>query len=112
MIYLGTDFCPNGWNTHNGEFDWKKDVFPNPKKAIDDLHALHYKVVLHVVIEGKHLTGTVDDPCTAPERSGRTPDPRVTTLEQELTELGCAGWLPKPFNVDDLLAVVAQYADC
>jgi len=20
MIYLGTDFCPNGWNTHNGEF--------------------------------------------------------------------------------------------
>jgi len=31
---------------------------------------------------------------------------------QELTELACAGWLPKPFNVDDLLAVVAQYADC
>jgi alpha-glucosidase (family GH31 glycosyl hydrolase) len=23
MIYLGTDFCPNGWNTHNGEFDWE-----------------------------------------------------------------------------------------
>jgi len=31
---------------------------------------------------------------------------------QELQDLGCAGWLPKPFNVDDLLAVVAQYADC
>jgi alpha-glucosidase (family GH31 glycosyl hydrolase) len=74
LIYLGTDFCPSGWNTHNGEFEWKKDVFPDPKKAVDDLHALHYKVVLHVVIEGKHLTGSVDDPCTTPERSGRTPD--------------------------------------
>jgi alpha-glucosidase/alpha-D-xyloside xylohydrolase len=74
LIYLGTDFCPSGWNTHNGEFEWKKDVFPDPKKAIDELHALHYNVVLHVVIEGKHLTGTVSDPCTTPERSGRTPD--------------------------------------
>jgi alpha-glucosidase/alpha-D-xyloside xylohydrolase len=74
LIYLGTDFCPSGWNTHNGEFTWKSDVFPDPKKAIDDLHALHYKVVLHVVIEGRHLTGSVHDPCTAPERSGRTPD--------------------------------------
>ena len=74
LIYLGTDFCPSGWNTHNGEFEWKKETFPDPKKAIDDLHALHYKVVLHVVIEGRHLTGTVKDPCTIPERSGRTPD--------------------------------------
>jgi len=74
LIYLGTDFCPSGWNTHNGEFEWKKETFPDPKKAIDDLHALHYKVVLHVVIEGRHLTGTVKDPCTSPERSGRTPD--------------------------------------
>jgi CheY-like chemotaxis protein len=30
----------------------------------------------------------------------------------DLEELGCAGWIAKPFNVDDLLAVVAQYADC
>ena len=61
LIYLGTDFCPSGWNTHNGEFTWKKETFPDPKKTIDDLHALHYKVVLHIVIEGRHLTGTVKD---------------------------------------------------
>ena len=30
---------------------------------IDALHAMHYKVVLHTVIEGRHLTGTVTDPC-------------------------------------------------
>ncbi|HEX8943097.1 MAG TPA: TIM-barrel domain-containing protein, partial [Gemmatimonadaceae bacterium] len=39
------------------------------------LHDEHFKVIVHVVIEGKHLTGTVDDPCTAaPLPSGRTPD--------------------------------------
>jgi alpha-glucosidase (family GH31 glycosyl hydrolase) len=74
LIYLGTDFCPSGWNTHNGEFEWKKETFPDPKKAIEDLHALHYKVVLHVVIEGRHLTGTVKDACRTPEPSGRIPD--------------------------------------
>ena len=58
LIYLGTDFTPSGWNTHNGEFTWKKETFPDPKKAIEDLHALHYNVVLHTVIEGQHLTGT------------------------------------------------------
>jgi alpha-glucosidase (family GH31 glycosyl hydrolase) len=74
LIYLGTDFCPSGWNTHNGEFTWNAANFPDPKKAIDDLHALHYKIVLHVVIEGHHLTGTVKDACAKPEPSGRTPD--------------------------------------
>ena len=74
LIYLGTDFCPSGWNTHNGEFEWKKENFPEPKKQIDELHALNYKVVLHIVIEGRRLTGTVNDPCGTPERSGRTPD--------------------------------------
>ena len=35
MIYLGTDFCPNGWNTHNGEFTWNPKPFPDPKRTID-----------------------------------------------------------------------------
>ena len=73
LIYLGTDFTPSGWNTHNGEFTWKTETFPEPKKTIDELHAMHYKVVLHTVIEGRHLTGTVKDACAAPEPSGRTP---------------------------------------
>ena len=74
LIYLGTDFTPSGWNTHNGEFTWKTETFPEPKKAIDELHALNYKVVLHVVIEGRRLHGTVKDECKAPEPSGRTPE--------------------------------------
>ena len=32
LIYLGTDFTPSGWNTHNGEFTWHPKNFPEPKK--------------------------------------------------------------------------------
>ena len=78
LIYLGTDFSPSGWNTHNGEFTWNAKNFPDPKKTIDELHALHFKVVLHIVIEGRHLTGTVERPCTrrvsGRRRAAATPD--------------------------------------
>ena len=47
LIYLGTDFAPSGWNTHNGEFAWHPTNFPEPKKMIDELHAQHFKVVPH-----------------------------------------------------------------
>src|SRR5262249_51141135 len=47
MIYLGTGFCPNGWNTNNGEFTWNSKAFPDPQQMLRELHDAHYKVVLH-----------------------------------------------------------------
>src|SRR5215204_720183 len=103
LIYLGTDFTPSGWNTHNGEFTWKPETFPDPKKTIDELHGLHYKVVLHTVIEGRHLTGTVKDSCAVPEPSGRTPDGQWSPERsvgcywphhKGVYDLGIDGWWP------------------
>jgi alpha-glucosidase/alpha-D-xyloside xylohydrolase len=103
LIYLGTDFTPSGWNTHNGEFTWNARTFPDPKKTIDDLHALDFKVVLHTVIEGRHLTGTVTDGCAAPEPSGRTPDGKwpdersagcYWPHHKSVFDLGIDGWWP------------------
>ncbi|HYM25523.1 MAG TPA: TIM-barrel domain-containing protein, partial [Vicinamibacterales bacterium] len=75
LIYLGTGFCPSGWNTDNGEFTFNPKVFPDPKAMIDELHADHFKVVLHVVVEARTMTGTVADRCAAaPLPSGKTPD--------------------------------------
>jgi alpha-glucosidase/alpha-D-xyloside xylohydrolase len=78
LIYLGTEFTPSGWNTRNGEFAWKTENFPDPKGAIDELHAQHFKVVLHIVIEGRRMQGAVAEPCTPDKAvpSGRTPDDR------------------------------------
>jgi alpha-glucosidase/alpha-D-xyloside xylohydrolase len=104
MIYLGTGFCPNGWNTNNGEFGWNKVAFPDPQKAVEQLHEEHFKVVLHVVLEGQRLTGTVSDPCTAaPLPSGRTPDHHWPPDRQvscywpahkPLSDMGVDGWWP------------------
>lgn len=64
LIYLGTGFCPSGWNTDNGSFAWNDRVFPDPKEMIAQLHDDHFKVVLHAVILADKLRGTVHDPCT------------------------------------------------
>jgi alpha-glucosidase len=104
MIYLGTGFCPNGWNTDNGEFTWNTRAFPEPAKAIEQLHADHFRVAVHVVLEGKTLTGAVNDACTAPSLpSGRTadrkwpPDRQVACywpFHKPLADLGVDGWWP------------------
>ena len=63
VIYLGTGFCPSGWNTENGAFSWNKRVFPDPQKVIDELHKDNFRVVLHDVILTDRLYGTVHDSC-------------------------------------------------
>jgi alpha-glucosidase (family GH31 glycosyl hydrolase) len=104
LIYLGTDFTPSGWNTHNGEFTWHPKNFPEPEKMIAELHAENFKVVLHTVIEGRKLTGRVNEPCSAaPLPSGRTadgkwPDNRQVScywpVHKPLYDAGIDGWWP------------------
>lgn len=104
LIYLGTEFTPSGWNTKNGEFTWHPTNFPEPKAMLDELHAEHFKVVLHIVIEGRTLTGAVADPCTAPPvPSGRMPDNQWPAdrqvscywpIHKTLMDVGVDGWWP------------------
>ncbi len=104
LIYLGTGFCPSGWNTDNGEFTFNPKVFPDAAAMIRQLHDEHYKVVLHVVLEGRRLSGAVDEPCAAaPLPSGRTPDGRwpdnrevscYWPVHKPLVDAGADGWWP------------------
>jgi alpha-glucosidase/alpha-D-xyloside xylohydrolase len=105
LIYLGTEFTPSGWNTRNGEFEWKKENFPDPPKMIQQLHDQHFKVVLHIVIEGRRMSGAVSDPCTPDKAvpSGRTPDDRwppdrpvpcYWPYHKPLMDIGADGWWP------------------
>ena len=63
LIYLGTGFCPSGWNTENGSFTWNSRVFPDPKEVLDELHHEHFRAIVHVVILSDQLRGTVRDAC-------------------------------------------------
>jgi alpha-glucosidase (family GH31 glycosyl hydrolase) len=105
LIYLGTEFTPSGWNTRNGEFAWKHDNFPEPAKMLQQLHDQHFKVVLHIVIEGRRMSGAVSDPCTPDKAvpSGRTPDNRwppdravacYWPYHKPLMDIGVDGWWP------------------
>ena len=104
LIWLGTEFAPSGWNTRNGEFTWHSGNFPNPKEMMDALHAQHFKTIVHVVIEGRRLTGSVSDPCTAaPLPSGRTEDNRwpqdrqvscYWPVHKAVADVGVDGWWP------------------
>ena len=40
LIYLGTGFCPSGWNTAHGSFAFNPTVFPDPKAMLDELHTI------------------------------------------------------------------------
>ena len=105
LIYLGTEFTPSGWNTRNGEFTWKQENFPDPPKMIRDLHDMNYKVVLHIVIEGRRMDGTVSDSCTPDkavpsgrDTSDRWPEDRNAACywpyHKPLFDIGVDGFWP------------------
>jgi alpha-glucosidase/alpha-D-xyloside xylohydrolase len=105
LIYLGTEFTPSGWNTRNGEFGWKKENFPDPPRMVQQLHDQHFKVVLHIVIEGRRMSGAAGEPCTPDQAvpSGRTPDnrwpqdrpvPCYWPYHKPLMDIGVDGWWP------------------
>jgi alpha-glucosidase (family GH31 glycosyl hydrolase) len=63
MIYLSTGFCPNGWNTENGAFEWNVRAFPDPPKMLAELHKDNFRAVIHTVILTEKLTGRAQDAC-------------------------------------------------
>jgi alpha-glucosidase (family GH31 glycosyl hydrolase) len=63
MIYLSTGFCPNGWNTENGAFEWNARAFPDPPKMLAELHKDNFRAVIHTVILANTLTGRAQDAC-------------------------------------------------
>jgi alpha-glucosidase/alpha-D-xyloside xylohydrolase len=111
LIYLGTGFCPSGWNTGHGSFSFNPTAFPDPKVMLDELHALHYHVVPHVVIRARSLRGTVND----------RPDPDLKVEEHAASywnahrgvfAQGVDGWWPDegdPLDVASRLARIRMY---
>jgi len=50
VIYLGTGFCPRGWNMRQPSFEPNPEVFKRPvKEFFSDMHNRNVKVILHMV---------------------------------------------------------------
>jgi alpha-glucosidase (family GH31 glycosyl hydrolase) len=104
LIYLGTGFAPSGWNVQqsttgfsqaNTEFTFHKANFPEPKANVDELHSLHFRVVLHIVIESENrkLTGSVADGCPNAE-PGNLPVSCYWPRHKSVFDVGIDGWWP------------------
>ena len=93
LIYLGTGFCPSGWNSENGSFAWNSRVFPDPGEMLDELHSQHFRVVMHVVILSDKLRGTVQDPCSLVRFDEAAASCYWDTHRRDFA-LGVDGWWP------------------
>jgi alpha-glucosidase/alpha-D-xyloside xylohydrolase len=91
MIYLGTGFCPSGWNTGHGSFTFNDEVFSDPQETIKQFHDENLKVILHIVPPGD-FHGTIED--TGSEAMSK--DDAVSYWKQHvpLIRAGVDGWWP------------------
>jgi len=106
LIYLGTGFCPSGWNTENGSFSWNQHVFPDPGKMIDELHEDHFRIVLHDVILTDKLTGSVHDTCALSEFDESKASCYWDAHRKDFA-MGVDGWWPDegdPLDISSRLA--------
>ena len=56
LIYLGTGYCTNGWNTGHGSLEFNRNAFA--PENIQSLHDLNFKIVFHVNRAPRNLFGT------------------------------------------------------
>ncbi len=57
LIYLGTGYCPAGWNVGHGTLDFNPKTFDKPAENIRALRDLNFKVVLHVNRAPRNMFG-------------------------------------------------------
>ena len=103
MIYLGTGFCPSGWNTGHGSFTFNKDVFPDPAVMFKQMHDDHMKVIVHVVPPGD-LHGKINDTGTADGAPGYAA--KYWAKHTEVANAGVDGWWP---DEGDRLSVYSRF---
>ena len=104
LIYLGTGFCPSGWNTGHGSFTFNQKVFPDPQAIVDEFHRLDFKVVLHVVNPPEYLYGEVADTGAA-KQPGNAAD--YWSRHVPFVKMGIDGWWP---DEGDVLPIASRLA--
>jgi alpha-glucosidase (family GH31 glycosyl hydrolase) len=57
LIYLGTGYCPAGWNTGHGSLEFNPKTFDRPAENLRALHDLDFRIVLHVNRAPRNIFG-------------------------------------------------------
>jgi alpha-glucosidase (family GH31 glycosyl hydrolase) len=111
MIYLSTGFCPNGWNTENGAFEWNVRAFPDPPKMLAELQKDNFRTVIHTVILTDTLTGRAQDACDV-AKYDETEAGCYWDAHRKDFAMGVDGWWPDegdPLNIASSLVRNRMY---
>jgi alpha-glucosidase/alpha-D-xyloside xylohydrolase len=92
LIYLGTGFCPSGWNTQQPSFTFNPKVFSEPASDLRQLEAKNFKVVLHMVGPPARLYGAVNDAVSPVPDENEAHE--YWAQHQPVSKLGVNGWWP------------------
>lgn len=97
VVYLGTGFCPRGWNTRQPSFDFNPEVFKSdPAEVIKKMHDMNVKVLVHIVPWQRDRLPTLQG--TIPRRPGETVDNshilNYWKQHVELVKAGIDAWWP------------------
>jgi len=105
LIYLGTGYCPAGWNLGHGSLEFNPQTFPEPEKIIQRLHELNFKVILHKNNAPRTLHGSF--PPQPEEKRGQDHVADYWERHRPVFRLGIDGWWPDDgdeLSIDSRLA--------
>jgi alpha-glucosidase (family GH31 glycosyl hydrolase) len=103
VIYLGTGYCPAGWNVGHGTVEFNPKTFPKPEESIKTLHDLNFRVVLHINQAPRSMFGA----SVAEKSDDRNHIRNYWARHNNLVKLGVDGWWP---DDGDELPVEARLA--
>jgi alpha-glucosidase/alpha-D-xyloside xylohydrolase len=111
MIFLGTGFCPKGWNFGHDSFELNTNVFTRTAAdVLRDLHQEHFHVALHIVPLQKDyptLNGSI------PAKPGEEIDAQnigpYWKRHGDLVAAGVDGWWPDEGDWFDLPSRLARH---
>jgi len=111
FIFLGTGFCPAGWNFGHDSFQLNTNVFVHdPATVIRELHAEHLHVVLHVVPPERKYPSLHGQVPSAPGGRMETQDIGVYWgRHRELFADGVDGWWPDEGDWFDVPSRLARH---
>ena len=111
LIYLGTGFCPTGWNRGHDSLEFNPKLFDRePAAVLHDLHTNNFKVILHVVPPKSNLHGTI--PPATGEEAGSGQIVNYWARHRNALVAGADGWWPDEgdwFDVPQRLARHRMY---
>jgi alpha-glucosidase (family GH31 glycosyl hydrolase) len=116
VIYLGTGFCPAGWNYGHDSFEFNDKVFKRkPAEFIKDMHDLNFHVALHIVPQESPSNRVL-----YPSMHGHIPAAADETLDKlhvssywdrhkDLFTAGIDGWWPDEGDWLDVPSRLARH---